>query len=111
MTIARRLKLLLATPIVTLILLVVFGTGQFERIESQGRVVRLQAERIATLGSMLRCFSDARISIRTYLLAGTAADRERAEQQFRGSQAELEQHLAHYGESLIPSGEDLKLLN
>src|SRR4051794_9640551 len=98
MTIPRPLTLLLAPPLVTLIALVFFGTSQFARIESQSRIVNLQVESLSALGSILRCFSDSRVGIRTYLLAGTKADQARAEADLRESQTELNRNLTRYGD-------------
>ena len=111
MTIARRLILLLATPFLALLGLGVFATNQLGRIESQSRIVGLQVNSVTALGSILRCFSEARVSIRTYLLAADKPSRTRAEASFHESRAELTRHLARYGESLISSDEDRRMLN
>jgi signal transduction histidine kinase/AmiR/NasT family two-component response regulator/HAMP domain-containing protein len=111
MTIARRLTLLLATPLITLVVLVFFGTNQFARIESQSRIEDLQVESLSSLSSILRCYSASRISVRTYLLAERAADRARAEAEFRDSQTDLDHYLTRYEESLISNDEDRRMLN
>ena len=110
MSISRRLTLLLAIPLSAICGLYFLGTTRFSRIETQSRIMGLQVGSITALGSVLRCFAEMRLSVRSYLMAGEPAEQARAEAAFRQNQAELNRLLARYGDKLISSDEDRRLL-
>jgi signal transduction histidine kinase/CheY-like chemotaxis protein/HPt (histidine-containing phosphotransfer) domain-containing protein len=110
MTIAKRLILMLAIPLIALAGLGYFVTNQITRIESLSRfVVDSQIESLATLGSISRCSSDMRVAIRNILLTEDIAEQGRAETLLRQSQSELTGLLSRYGDALISSEKDRRL--
>ena len=79
MTIAKRLMILLAVPLVALLGLGVFTRVQLARIEAHSRfVAESRIAALATLGNLSRGFSEMRVNVRSYLLATDAAGRKRA---------------------------------
>jgi CHASE3 domain sensor protein len=110
MTIARGLTLLLAIPLLALLGLGIFLTNQFARIEAQSQFVAdLQVESVATLASIARCSGEARVSIRTYLLARDSTEQVHAVSRLHDNQAELNRLLARYGDALISNEKDRRL--
>jgi two-component system, sensor histidine kinase and response regulator len=112
MTFSKRLIVLLTVPLLTLIALGVFVQVEISRVETLSRsVLDLQVQSVAALGATLRHFAEARVNIRTYLLAQDAAEQAQALKVYHDSQSEVARDLARYGESLISSDEDRRLLN
>ena len=109
MTIAKGLILLLAIPLLALLGLGFFVTHQLDKIESHSQFMNIQVDSLSTLGNILRCFAESRVSIRTYLLAGEKFEQGRAETVFRENQAALNRLLARYAQSLITSDEDRRM--
>jgi two-component system, sensor histidine kinase and response regulator len=110
MTIAKRLILMLAIPLISLVGLGFFITNQIARIESLSRfVVNSQIKSLAALGGIQRCSAEMRVSIRSYLLAEDIAAQGRAEALLRQNQAELNVLLAKYGDTLISSEKNRRL--
>jgi len=110
MTIARRLTLLLAIPLIALIALGFFVRTQINRVETLSRfVVDLQVESLTTLGHISRSFAEARVSVRNYLLADGKVEQARAQAGFRESQAELNRLLGQYADTLISNDEDRRM--
>ena len=69
MTIAKRLIVLLAVPLVALVGLGVFTRLQLE-IEARSRfVAESRIVALATLGNLSRSFAELRVNVRSYLLA------------------------------------------
>jgi CHASE3 domain sensor protein len=111
MTMARRLTFLLAIPLLALVGLGFVVTNQFGRIETQSRFVTLrQVESLAVLGNISRSFAEARVSIRSYLLAKDSAEQASSEALLREKQAELTGLLAQYNDNLISSEVDRRLM-
>jgi CHASE3 domain sensor protein len=111
MTIARRLTILLTIPLIALVALVIVGMCQFARIESRSRFVDLQVESAATLGNLMRCFAEGRVSIRNYLLTQDRTEEAQAEARLLESHAESGRLLARYASTLISTDEDRRLLS
>jgi signal transduction histidine kinase/CheY-like chemotaxis protein/HPt (histidine-containing phosphotransfer) domain-containing protein/HAMP domain-containing protein len=112
MTISRRLILLLAIPLLALLSIGAFIQVQIGRVQTLSRfVVDMQVESVASLGRSLRYFAEARMSVRTYMLAPGIEEQARAENAFRENEAHLSRELAQYGEHLISSDEDRRLWN
>ena len=110
MTIARRLTLLVMAPLIAFVGLGVFVRVQIAKIETIGRfVVDLQVESLASLGTILRGFGEARIGIQRYLLAADEYERVRAEAAFRENQKEVSGELTRYATNLISSDEDRRM--
>ena len=70
MTIAKRLALLLALPIVVLVALCAFVHRELTNIQNKSRFVsELQIESLAALGNISTNITDMRVTVRNYLLA------------------------------------------
>jgi signal transduction histidine kinase/CheY-like chemotaxis protein/HPt (histidine-containing phosphotransfer) domain-containing protein/CHASE3 domain sensor protein len=111
MTMARRLTLLLAIPLLALFGLALFVTNQFARIETQSRFVTgLQTESLAALGNIARTFEEARVSIRNYLLTTDKVKQAAAETLLRQRQGDLARLLARYNDELISDEADRRLM-
>ncbi len=102
MTIARRLIVLLAVPLLALVGLGVFTTLQLAKMEARSRFVgesRIAA--LATLGNLSRSFAELRVNLRSHLLATTDAQRAQARALFEQDERELNRLLQEYGDSLV----------
>jgi signal transduction histidine kinase/DNA-binding response OmpR family regulator/HPt (histidine-containing phosphotransfer) domain-containing protein/CHASE3 domain sensor protein len=111
MTMARRLTLLLAIPLLALFGLGFFVSSQFARIETQSRFVsQTQVESLAALGDIGLTFAEARVSVRMYLLAPDKAAQGMAEALLHQKQDELTRLLAYYHDNLISSEQDRRLM-
>jgi len=64
MTIARRLIILLATPLVVLVGLGLFAINQLNKINATNRFVESRIESLATVGNISRLIYEMRVSIR-----------------------------------------------
>ena len=110
MTIAKRLTLLVAIPVIALIGLGFFVRDQTARIESLNRfVVDSQIPSIGLLGRISQYSAEMRVNIRDYLLAQSAAEQARNEARLRDSQSQLMDLLAKYSDTLISSEKDRRL--
>ena len=111
MTIARRLVLLLAIPLLTILALCFFAASQFVRVRALSRfVVNSQIASLAALGNVSRTNTEARVSIRNYLLTPLKAQKAQAEIALRQSETELDLLLSHYADTLISDDKDRRLL-
>jgi two-component system, sensor histidine kinase and response regulator len=112
MTIARRLTLLLALPLLVLAGLGLLVIIQLHKIETQSRfVAQTQIESLAVLGTISRTFAEMRVSVRSYLMDQDKADQARAEATIREQQRQVTNLLARYGETLITGDADRRLFN
>src|SRR4051812_33000009 len=110
MTIAKRLILLLAIPLLALFGLGAFVAGQIVRIERLSRfVAETQIASLGRLGEISRDFAQGRLCMRNYLLATDKADQDTAEMCLTKNEAAVSRLLAQYGNSLISSDEDRRL--
>ena len=102
MTIAKRLALLSAIPLVALFALGPFLASQFAKIETQSRFVAgLQIDSLAAVGDISRHFGEERVALRNYLVAKDKTEQARSAAHLRENEAELTRLLARYGDSLI----------
>jgi len=111
MTIAKRLILLLAVPLAALLALGVFVRLQLAEIEVRSRfVAESRIAAIATLGELTRGFSELRVNLRGYLLATSQPQRVAARAAFDEDERDVHRLLQHYGDSLVQSDRDRRLL-
>jgi signal transduction histidine kinase/CheY-like chemotaxis protein/HAMP domain-containing protein len=111
MTMARRLTLLLAIPLLALVGLGFVVTSQFARIETQTRFLSVtQVQSLATLGNISRSFEEERVAARSYLLARDSDERTSSQTILREKEADLVRLLAHYNDQLISSEGDRRLM-
>ena len=112
MTIAKRLIILVAVPLLTLIGLGVFGLLQLAEIETRTRyVAEEQVGSLALLGNISRTFAELRVSSRGYLLRRDQAEQEAARKSFHANAENFNQLLREYGDTLISDAEDRRLLD
>ncbi len=111
MTIARRLVLLLAVPLVVLLGLGVFTSMQLAKIEARSRfVAEDQIGSLAALGHFGRSLGELRVIVRNHLLGTDDKARASARQEFEAGKAELERQFRQYGETLISDERDGRML-
>jgi CHASE3 domain sensor protein len=112
MTIAKRLILLLAVPLLALAGFGVFTRLQLTTIETRSRfVAELQVPSLAALGNISRTFAELRVQLRNHVLATSDAERVRVRATFDRDEAELNRLLDQYERSLISDDQDHRLLN
>ena len=113
MTIARRLVLLLAVPLLVLGALGVFSMLELSRIESRSRfVAEYQVRSLAALGQIVRTHGELRIALRDYLLLGADPEgRSKARAAFEAGSADSARRLKDYEASLISDARDGELLS
>ena len=111
MTIAKRLIILLALPLVALLGLGIFTRFQLSKIEARSRFVtesRVQA--LATLGNLSRSFAELRVDVRSHLLATNEAQRTAARAAFEQNEREVVRLVQHFADNLVGSEQDRRLL-
>src|SRR5947209_20270702 len=112
MTIARRLVLLLAVPLLALFGLGIFVANQIVKIERLSRfVAEKQIGSLGDLGHISRRFAEERICARNYLLARNQADLNQSKACIRENEMELDRLLSRYGDELVASDTDRRLYN
>jgi signal transduction histidine kinase/CheY-like chemotaxis protein/HPt (histidine-containing phosphotransfer) domain-containing protein/HAMP domain-containing protein len=112
MTIAKRLILLLAVPILALLALGVFTRLQLTTIETRSRFVAdLQIPSLATLGNISRAFAELRVHVRNHVLATSDAERAKIRSAFDRDEAVFVRLLDDYERRLISDDRDRRLLN
>jgi two-component system, sensor histidine kinase and response regulator len=112
MTIAKRLIILLAVPLLALVGLGVFTRLQLSKVETRSRfVAETQISSLAALGNITRTFPELRVHVRSYLLATNAVEQAKARSAFDASAAELHRLLGQYADNLISDEQDRRQLN
>ena len=111
MTIAKRLIVLLAVPLLILIGLGVFIPTQLARIEVQSKfLAEDQIASLAVLGNITRAFTEMRVNVRTFLLSSDKEQQARARALFEEDKADLARLLARFGDALVTGEKDRRLL-
>ena len=101
MTIARRLILLLAVPLLILVSLGVVARIQLTGIEDKSRfVAETQIASLAALGRITRSLTEMRVNVRSYLLATDRAKQDQARALFDEDEAALTQLLREFADTL-----------
>jgi signal transduction histidine kinase/CheY-like chemotaxis protein len=111
MTIARRLMLLLAIPLLALVGLGIFTRMQLAELETRTRFVaesRIRA--LATLGNLSRSFAEMRVNVRSFLLATTPQQRGAARFDFDDNERNVTKLLQQYADNLVVSDQGRRLL-
>ncbi len=112
MTIARRLIILAAVPLVVLLGLGIFTWNQLARVETRTRyAAELQVQSLAALGNISRQLTEMRVNVRNYLLARDSGERVNAKAVLDESKAALARLLQHYGDELISDAQDQRMLS
>src|SRR5215469_3680340 len=112
MTIAKRLILLLAVPIVALLSLGLLTRLELSRVEESSRFVAdTQVPSLATLGELSRTFVELRVSVRNFILATNQAQQAEARSVFDSGEAKVNLLLQQYADHLISDEQDRRLLH
>ncbi|MFN0068188.1 MAG: response regulator [Limisphaerales bacterium] len=112
MTIAKRLIILLAVPLVALVGLGLFIRHQLVEVEERSRfVAETQIRSLATLGDITRSFTELRVNVRSHLLAADKVEQDKARVAFNEDKTELARELGDYGDGLIADEKDRRLMN
>ena len=112
MTIAQRLIVLLAVPLVALVGLGWFVRQQLKEIEVDSRfVAESRIEALATLGDLSRASAELRIALRDDLLAQDPAHRAAIRAAFDQAVAEQSRLLRQYADGLVVGDRGRRLLN
>ena len=112
MTIARRLIILLALPLLVLVGLGVFVRTELARIETHTRfLAETQVVSLTTLGNLSRTLTEMRVNVRNYLLTENKADLVRLHSAFDQQKAEALRLLRLFADTLVTDARDRRLLN
>jgi PAS domain S-box-containing protein len=112
MTIARRLIILVAVPLLVLIGLGIFNRVQMARIETSSRfVAETQITSLATLGNISRSFAELRLDLRGYLVGDDKARRASSRAAFDADKAVIIQLLQKYADNLVAGDKDRRMLD
>jgi two-component system, sensor histidine kinase and response regulator len=111
MTIAKRLMLLLAVPLLALVGLGVFTRVQFSKIDEHSRfLAETQVPSLALLGNLSRSMAELRIHVRDYLVATNEAERTAARAAFVSAETDVNRRLKQYADTLIADEQDRRQL-
>ena len=112
MTIARRLIILAAVPLVVLLGLGFLSWNQLAKVETRTRyAAELQVQSLAALGNISRTLAEMRVNVRSYLLARDSGERVNAKAALDESKAALARLLQNYGDELISDARDQRMLS
>ena len=112
MTIARRLIILVAIPILVLMGLGIFNRVGLAGIEKRSRfVAETQVGSLAALGNISRSFAELRVNVRSHLLSSDKAEQAKSLAAFQAGKADFTQLLREYEDTLISDEKDRRLLN
>ncbi|MCZ7640780.1 MAG: response regulator [Verrucomicrobia bacterium] len=111
MTIAKRLIVLLAVPLLALLGLGLFTRLQLASVERSSRfAAESRIEALANLGNLSRSFAELRVNVRSYVLATSDALRGAARDAFELDEREVVRLLRHYADDLVVSDEDRRMM-
>ncbi len=112
MTIAKRLIILLAVPLVALLGLGVFTRLQLSKVEDRSQfVAKIQIPSLAILGNLSRNFQELRVNVRNCLLAADQQEQGKARAAFDATEVAVTGLLREYGDVWIADEMDRRLLN
>src|SRR5262249_54136861 len=112
MSIAKRLTILLAVPLLALLGLGVFTRLQLATIEERTRfVAENQISSLSILGELSRDFEELRVRIRTYAVASTPDKQASAQKAFEDLAKDLDGLLKNYADHFLSDDKDRRLLD
>jgi signal transduction histidine kinase/CheY-like chemotaxis protein/HAMP domain-containing protein len=112
MTIAKRLIILLAVPLVAILGLGVFTRLELSKVEARTRfVVESRIEALATLGNLSRTSMKLRVDVRSHLLATNQTQRDEARAAFDEDERQASRLLQTYADHLVYGDRGHRLLN
>ncbi len=110
MSIAKRLIILLAVPLILMVAMGVFGVLRLQNLEQRTQVAAiLQSKSLAVLGNISRSQAEMRINVRACLLAENEARRTEALEMFNADRVEVARLLSEYADHLISSEQERSL--
>src|SRR5215471_300132 len=111
MTIAKRLTILVAVPLLALVLLGIFNRLHLSNVEERTRFLAdMQVPSLAALGDQARNFAELRVSLRNYLLTTNLTEQARNRTTFNASETEVNRLLQYYADHLVSDDQDRRLL-
>ncbi|HWA29354.1 MAG TPA: response regulator [Lacunisphaera sp.] len=111
MNIAKRLALLLAVPLLTLVGLGVFTRLQLTKVEERSQfVARSRIAALATIGNLSRGFAELRVDVRSHLLATDDAQRLEARRLFEENERLVNRLQQEYADHIVFSDEGRQLM-
>lgn len=111
MTIARRLVILVAVPLLVLIVLAIFSRIELISIETRSRdVAEMKIVSLAKLGNIAREFAELRISARGCLLFVDGMEHDKDFAAFQADKAKFLQSLDEYSQNLVSDTQEQDLL-
>ncbi len=111
MTIAKRLMILLAVPLLALLGLGVFTRLELIKVEERSRfVAESRIVALALLGNLSRSFAELRVNVRSYVLATNVGQRTVARAAFDQNEQEVARLLQRYADELVVSNQGRRLL-
>src|SRR5215204_3419221 len=106
MTIAKRLMILLAVPLLALLGLGVFTRLELIKVEERSRfVAESRIVALALLGNLSRSFAELRVNVRSYVLATNVGQRTVARAAFDQNEQEVARLLQRYADELVVSNQ------
>ncbi len=112
MTIAKRLTLLVAVPLVALLILGAFTRYQLTQIEARNEfVAETQIGSLAALGNISRSFAELRVNVRSFVLTTNQLQQTQARALFDADGTELVRLYQLYADTLISDEKDRRLFN
>ena len=112
MTIARRLIILVAVPLLLLVALGVYNRGQLEKINAESQyVAHTQIASLVTIGGISRSLTELRLCPRGYLLEVDGAGRNKVRSVFNANRATFTQEVRNYADHFVSDDTDRRLLN
>ena len=112
MTISKRLIILLAVPLLTLVGLEVFTLFELSTIEARSRfVAESRIEALSNLGSLSARFTELRVDVRSHIVALNQIERNKARSSFDEDVRQVERLLQQYADHLISNDQGRRLLN
>src|SRR3954464_10318430 len=111
MTIAKRLGLLLAVPLMALLGLAIATRMELSEIEANTRfVAESRIAALATVGNLSRSFVEMRVDLRSCLLGSNQSERAAARTAFEQHEQEFNRLLNFYADKLVFSDQGRRLL-
>jgi len=111
MTLARRILLLAALPLIALVALGVFMHVELTDIELRSRfVAQTQVPSLSALGNISRTYEELRINLRDHVLGVDPAGLAKTRDKFAANQVELTRLLRQYADTLVSDDRDRRLL-
>jgi two-component system, sensor histidine kinase and response regulator len=112
MTIARRLMILVAIPLLLLVALGLYNRLELAKIDAKSRfVAQKQIGSLVTLGSISRSLTEMRLFLRGYLLEVDSAQKAKARAAFEADRTAFKQLLQQYGDGFVTDDKDRRLLD